>query len=117
MQYRNGELPIVVYPPDVFMGEAMLREILPSLRKNLLLQEKAESSLTLAVMQLALAGVGVAWIPRTLAAKEITSGNLTELSHLLGMEKFRIYAIRLSGEKSAVEQKAWSVMQEMAKTY
>lgn len=111
--YRNGELPIVVYPPDVFLGKVMLREILPSLRNYLLLREKAVSSLTLAVMQLALAGVGVAWVPRTLATKEIAYGNLTDLSHLFRTEKFRINAVRLSGDKSAVEQKVWSVIKGM----
>ena len=113
-QYRNGELPIIIYPSDVFLGEVMQREILPELRTRIFLKEKAESALTLAALQLALAGVGVAWIPRSLAAKEIGYGNLTELGHLFGRAKLRVGAARLSGTKSAAEHDVWSVIQHLA---
>lgn len=113
-QYRNGELPIISYPPEVFLGIVMQREILPSLRKTLLLREKAVSSLTLAVMQLAHTGVGVAWVPHSLAIGEINDRKLTQLSHLFGSEKLKINAVRLSGEKSLMEQKAWSILSNMA---
>lgn len=113
-QYRSGELPIITYPSNVFLGEVMQREILPKLRTRLFLKEKTESALTLAVLQLALAGVGVAWIPQSLAAKEIGYGNLTELGHLFGSARLRIDAVRLSGEKSMAEQNVWTVIHELA---
>ncbi|HEX7750318.1 MAG TPA: LysR family transcriptional regulator [Bordetella sp.] len=109
-QYNSGELPIITYPPNVFLGEVIQREILPKLRTRLFLKERTESALTLAVLQLALAGVGVAWIPQSLAAKEISYGNLTELGHLFGSAKLRIDAVRLSGEKSEAEQNVWAVI-------
>lgn len=113
-QYRSGQVPIVIYPPDVFLGEVMHREILPKLRNQLFLKEKAESALTLAALQLALAGVGVAWVPESLAAKEIAYGNLTELGHLFGAARLRIGATRLSGAKSAAEQDVWAVIETLA---
>ncbi len=113
-QYRSGEVPVIIYPPDVFLGEVMRREILPRLRDQLFLKEKAESALTLAALQLALAGVGVAWVPQSLAAKEIGYGNLTELSHLFGQARLRIGATRLSGSKSPAEQDVWTVIQTLA---
>lgn len=114
-QYRDDELPIIAYPPDVFMGKVMLRKILPELRRDLMLRQMAESALTLAVSQLALTGVGVAWIPRTLVSNEIDSGVLTDLSDRFGYETFRVYAVRLSGEKSTIENDAWAVLQDAAK--
>lgn len=113
-QYESGELPIITYPPNVFLGEVIQREILPQLRARLFLKERTESALTLAVLQLALAGVGVAWIPQSLATKEIGYGNLTELSHLFGNARLRIDAVRLSGEKSAAEQNVWAVINTLA---
>lgn len=113
-EYRNGELPIIIYPQDVFLGEVMQREIMPKLRNQLFPKEKAESALTLAALQLALAGVGVAWVPRSLAAKEIGYGNLTELGHLFGEAKLQIGAARLTGRKSAAEQDVWHVIEMLA---
>lgn len=113
-QYQSGELPVISYPPDVFLGEVMQRAILPGLRTQLILKEKAESAYTLAVLQLALAGVGVAWVPRSLAAKEIGDGNLIELGSALGFTTLRIGAVRLSGAKSVAEEKMWSVIRDFA---
>lgn len=113
-QYQSGELPIISYPADVFLGEVMQRTILPRLRTQLVLRGKAESAFTVAVLQLALAGVGVGWVPQSLASKEIRYGNLIELSNLLGSTKLRVGAVRLSGEKSVAEEKMWSVIHDFA---
>ncbi|HEX7074748.1 MAG TPA: LysR substrate-binding domain-containing protein [Hyphomicrobiaceae bacterium] len=108
--YRAGELPVIAYPADVFLGEVMNREIFPKLRSQSFLRAKAETALTLAALQLALTGVGVAWVPRSLAAKDIAYGNLTELSHIFSKARLTIGAIRLAGSKSPAEQEVWNII-------
>lgn len=115
-QYRSGEVPVVLYPGDVFFGKVMSREILPKLRLQMVLRPKAETALTLAGLQLALAGVGVAWVPLSLAAAEIAAGNLTNLSHLFRSTPLSVTALRLVGARSPVEQDVWDVINGLKAT-
>ena len=108
--YRRGELPVIAYPTDVFLGEVMNRELFPKLRKYVFVRPKAETALTLAALQLALTGVGVAWVPRSLAAKELDDGDLTDLGHIFAKATLSIRAIRLAGPKSPTEQGVWKIV-------
>lgn len=110
--HQKGELPVIVYPSDVFLGEVLGRDILPKLRSVAVTRERAETALTLAALQLALAGVGVAWVPRSLAASYIESGNLMELEEPFGRTTLQIGAVRLAGTKSAAEEHVWRTMDE-----
>ena len=117
---RLGDVQRNKHPVNTLLKDGPREYILDGWRRDmdiyqyddfrLFLKERTESALTLAVLQLALAGVGVAWIPQSLAAKEISYGNLTELGHLFGSAKLRIDAVRLSGEKSEAEQNVWAVI-------
>jgi len=113
-QCESGELPIITYPSDVFLGEVMQRYVLPDLRARFFLIEKTQSALTSAVLQLALDGVGVGWVPQSLAAKEIGYGNLTNLGDLFGDAALNMGAVRLTGKKSAAEQNVWNVIRDIA---
>lgn len=113
-QYLRGELPVIAYPPDVFMGEVMTRDILPTLRAKVFLRTKAETALTLAALQLALAGVGIAWVPYSLAAEEILSGRLTMLTDVCGKATLATSAVRLAGPKSRAEESVWQIVEGFA---
>jgi DNA-binding transcriptional LysR family regulator len=110
--YQKAELPVIVYPSDVFLGEVLGREILPKLRSVAVTRERAETALTLAALQLALAGVGVAWVPRSLATPHINAGSLAELEEPFGRITLQIGAVRLAGAKSAAEEHVWRVIDE-----
>lgn len=113
-RYRRGELPVVTYPGDVFLGEVLSRKIFPKLRRQTFLRIRAETALTLAALRLAEEGVGVAWVPLSLSAGQIANGTLTDLSHLLQRIPLKISAFRLSGQKSTAEQDAWNVITALA---
>ena len=113
-QYLRGELPLIAYPPDVFLGEVMSRDILPVLRSKVFLRTKVETALTLAALQLALAGVGIAWVPQSLAAEEIQSGRLTLLTDVCGKATLATTAVRLAGPKSDAEESVWQIVEGMA---
>lgn len=109
-QYRQGEVPIITYPSEVFLGQVLNREIFPKLRSNIFLHTKAETALTLAGLQLAKASIGIAWVPHSLASTEIAAGKLTDLSHLFGKAGLSVTAIRIAGSKSSAEKDAWEVI-------
>jgi DNA-binding transcriptional LysR family regulator len=108
--YRRGELPIIAYPSDVFMGKAMVREIYPLIGNAVLLHKRTETALTLAALQLALAGVGIAWIPHSLAESDLSAGRLHSLADILPESLFAISVQRLEGHKSAVEAVVWDAI-------
>ncbi len=113
--YRRGELPMIAYPTDVFLGEVMSRELYPKLRKHVFIRVKAETALTLAALQLAMTGVGVAWVPRSLAATALDNGDLTELGHIFAKAPLSIRAIRLAGPKTLNEQDVWKIVSRIGK--
>jgi len=103
------ELPYIAYPAEVFLGEVMEKAILSKLRKECQVLAKAETALTIAVLEMAVAGFAIAWVPLSLARARIADGTLVDLSdHLPGCE-LEVTAVRLVDTPSdGFEQRVWS---------
>jgi len=108
--YSNGNIPLIVYPADAFLGQVMSLEIFPHLWNMTSIRKKAETALTLAALQLAISGVGVAWAPYSLASPELKNGRLTDLSDIFPSCELSIVAIRLNGSKSLAKDHAWQAL-------
>jgi len=115
-QLEAGEINIVAYPSDVFLGTLMDREVFPILRESILIRKNTETALSLAVLQCALAGIGTAWVPRSLAKIELANGHLSNLSDRLPMVKLNIMAVRLNDSKSPVENQFWEIIRTAGDT-
>jgi DNA-binding transcriptional LysR family regulator len=109
-QLEAGEINIVAYPSDVFFGTLIDREVFPILRENILIRKNTETALSLAVLQCALAGIGTAWVPSSLAKIELANGNLCNLSDRLPMAKLSLMAVRLNETKPVVENQFWEII-------
>ena len=109
-----GEIPIIAYPSDVFLGRLLDQEVLPRIPSTNFINIKAETALTLAALQLALNGSGVAWIPRSLAKEKLHENNLTDLSDSLPSAELTIWAIRLNIAKSEVEESIWNTVRSIS---
>jgi DNA-binding transcriptional LysR family regulator len=110
----NDEIPIISYPGSVFFGKVMSRDLLADLQRRFRLCVKAETALTLAVLQLALVGVGVGWLPKALVEHDIASGRLTELdSSLFPRASLSLLAIRRQGKKTTAERLTWNMIGEV----
>ncbi|TGQ40542.1 MULTISPECIES: LysR family transcriptional regulator [unclassified Mesorhizobium] len=101
----KGEIPIVAYPSEVFLGEVMARKVLPMV--NALPVPKAETALTLASIEMASSGLAVAWVPESLARERMTAGKLCDISDQLPSCPMDIVAVRLAGATSSVENAFW----------
>lgn len=105
-----GQLPIIAYPQDVFMGTLMHRDILPRLDNLDGVRHRTETALTIAALHMAAAGLGVAWVPHTLARRPIEEGQLTELSDQLPSAAMQLIARRLKGPATEQAQHIWQVL-------
>jgi LysR family transcriptional regulator, hypochlorite-specific transcription factor HypT len=109
--YARGELPIVAYPSDAFLGRIFNEEVLPQIPRGEFVRRKVETALTLAALQLAISGVGVAWLPDSVAHDPIRSGLLCNMSDVLPSAILSIAAIRLTGAHTDIEQFLWQEIQ------
>ena len=105
----GGDLPAILYPADVFFSRLMEREVMGRLPEGLTLAKRAETALTPAALQLSLEGIGVAWIPRALGARDLAIGTLVELSDRLPSVEIEIVAFRLRRPepRAPIEEAVW----------
>lgn len=101
-------IPYIAYPADVFFGRTMERKILPFLDMQAYFRPQVETALTLAAVEMAVAGIGVAWVPESLALGRIALGQLTDLSRELPSCDLAIKAMRLQGNLSMAGTVFWS---------
>jgi DNA-binding transcriptional LysR family regulator len=104
------EFPCISYPSDVFFGQVMDRRILPFLGPSVRSVPNVETALTLAAVEMAASGIGVAWVPKSLVLDRISSGALVDLSSVLPSCDLRIKAMRLQGKPNLAEAAFWSLL-------
>lgn len=107
------DVPYVAYPPDVFFGRIMTDRILPQIAPGKSALPKAETALTIAALEMAAAGVAVAWVPETLARLGVQLGRLTDLSPALPACPLSVRAIRLRGALGRAEVVIWDQLQAL----
>jgi DNA-binding transcriptional LysR family regulator len=102
-----AQIPIISYPSDVFLGQVFDRKIATRLKREIHFITKAETALTLAACEYALRGIGVAWLPRSLASESLSRGALVSLEVQLPVQTLEIRAFRLSEGKSVQSESIW----------
>ncbi|NJM83204.1 MAG: LysR family transcriptional regulator [Tabrizicola sp.] len=114
LRMAGGDLPYVAYPGEVFLGQIMARKLLPTLPDHLRATPKVETALTLAALELATAGIGVAWVPSSLAASAMSDRRLVDLSDELPAFDLLMTAVRLAGTVGEVEALVWDRLRMLA---
>jgi LysR family transcriptional regulator, hypochlorite-specific transcription factor HypT len=106
----GAEVPYIAFPPDVFLGKVMERHILPQIPDFVRYVARVETALTHAAMELAVGGLGIAWVPASLAGPRIRSGQLTDLSDALPGCALAVTAVRLRGQPTPAEADVWAAL-------
>jgi len=109
-----GNLQIIGYPADVFLGAAVRRHILPELSARCSINVITETGLSTAALQLAQSGLGVAWVPRALAAPALARRDLADLSNQLGAVGMTMVAQRWSKSTDPATTDAWHRLTSVA---
>jgi len=105
--YQHGELPVIAYPSDVFLGQVQRRIIFPRLARVGRIRTRLETALTLAALEFARTGLGVAWIPEHLACADVERGRLVNLSATLPAISMNVIAARLSDANAPIVDQVW----------
>lgn len=102
-----GDLPLITYPGDIYLGEVLRTQVLPGLPPEMRSHDVAETGLTPAVLQFVRQGLGMGWLPRSMAAEAIASGELSELSQSLPSTPLAIRVLRRKGGGSELAEAGW----------
>jgi len=89
-------IPTIAYPSNAHLGRVFDHRIAPRLPEGVITAPRAETALTLAMLQFALNDIGIAWLPETLAAEALDKGLLVRLDDLLPTQALEIRLVRLS---------------------
>lgn len=106
-QMATGNLRVIAYPRDVFLGEVVAQRIYPKLPPDCQIIAVAETALTLAAQELAVAGLGVAWLPRSLVQDKLADGRLTDVSNTLPALGLDVTAVRLIAQRTRIQAAVW----------
>ncbi len=101
------EFPVIGYPPEVFLGQVFNRGIAPRLPDGTTLTTRAETALTLAMLQFTLSEIGIAWLPQSLVGDHLARGQLVRLDEALPAQDLIVKAIRLSEEPCDRRDRVW----------
>lgn len=105
--YARGELPVIAYPADVFLGQVQRRVIFPRLTRVGRVRPRLETALTLAALEFARTGFAIAWIPAPLAKADLDIDRLVDLSTTLPSVSMTLIAARLSDSASPIVREVW----------
>jgi LysR family transcriptional regulator, hypochlorite-specific transcription factor HypT len=105
-------LPTISYPPEVFLGQVFARMISPRLPKDATAVVIAETALTLAMLQLVLTDIGMAWLPHSLVVDHLTQNRLVQLDDVLPAQPLTIRMVRLSEAHTEHAEQVWQHLAE-----
>ncbi|WP_371171051.1 LysR family transcriptional regulator [Aliiroseovarius sp. 2305UL8-7] len=108
----RGALPMISYPSDVFLGQVVDRTIIPRLSDAISVQPVAETALTLAMLQLVLSEIGVAWLPQSLVVEHLAQGRLVRADAELPSQALNVRMIRLSEKHAEHGDRMWRCLAE-----
>lgn len=100
-------IPIIAYPADVFLGQVFTQMIGPRLPIGAATLPIAETALTLAMMQLALSEIGIAWLPFSLVSQSLSRGDLVRIDNLLPAQTLDIKMVRLRATQTERRETIW----------
>lgn len=76
-----GVIPVLGYPEDSFFGGVVSKQILPKLFDQYETEWRCEAAFSSSIKELCLSGAGIAWLPVSLARRELQAGELVLLSN------------------------------------
>lgn len=114
MRAALGEagLPVIAYPSEAFLGKVVSGLIYPRLATGIALQPMAETALTLAMLELVMSEIGVAWLPKSLVSKHLNLGSLACAGDILPTQALNIRIVRLAEAQPDRSDQVWHYLVE-----
>jgi len=87
---EGKSLMLLNYPLDSFLGRVVWTQCLPRLSKRFSIETVCETAFTTGIKEMALSGMGIAWLPQKLIESEVDAGTLVSLQQKLGNARLSI---------------------------
>ncbi len=108
------DLPLITYPVDIYLGEILQFHLLSALPRDAVTRSVAETGLTAAILQFVRQGLGIGWLPRSVAHEALARGDVTDLSDRLPSTRLDIRLLRMRSGASALAEDAWERLDAQA---
>ncbi len=105
-------LAMLRLPRESHLGSIVERECLSDLLEKYTVSVACESAFTVGVKELAMAGMGFAWLPESLVEQEIRGGDLVSLEDHLVSADLSIALYRYGGTWTDEVEPIWALMRE-----
>ncbi len=102
---------LLQYPDDSFLGHVVRTHCLPDLNRRCKPETVCESAFTVALRQMALAGMGIAWLPYGLVKHDIDTGALTPLLGILDAPLLPISLYRSPAGDASAPDAIWQLFE------
>ncbi|SMO90512.1 LysR family transcriptional regulator [Ruegeria faecimaris] len=112
-QVTEAAIPTISYPPEVFLGQVYSRMIAPRLPEGKTAIPKAETALTLAILEYALNEIGIAWLPHSLVATHLSDGRLMCIEDVLPTQILAIRMVRLAKAQPDHAEQIWKQLEDI----
>lgn len=107
-------LPLITYPQNLYLGQLFDLAFMSNLSERYQIKRVAETGLALAALHYALEGIGIGWLPRSIASRDIEQGRLLDISDRLPSKELRVKIVRLRKDMSELSEQVWD---QIASTY
>lgn len=104
---QNRDVPLVTYPQDAFLAKVLAD--MPS-DHGARFSLRAISSLSPAILEMALCGLGVGWVTESQAAHLFETGQLSLLSDILPGAEMQMVMLRARSSRSPFLEAGWEVL-------
>ncbi|QFU01162.1 HTH-type transcriptional regulator YjiE [Halomonas sp. THAF5a] len=108
----DSALPLIGYSPDSFLGEALASPYLLNLQRHYDIEIVCETAFTIGIRELALAGLGIGWLPHGLIEGDLESGKLVSLLERLGGPMLIVACYRQAARGAATADQFWQLINE-----
>lgn len=102
--------PVITYPDDVFFGRLINQHLLPQLALTRGVDLIATTPLSHAVMQLALQGSGIGWLPRSLVHDQLADGSLCQLGAPFAKAALQLVLVRMAQSQAPENEEIWDFL-------
>ncbi|MEM1233603.1 MAG: LysR family transcriptional regulator [Pseudomonadota bacterium] len=94
--------PAIVYPDDSYFGRVLAGADRPFGTPSLSINPICVTAFSSGTLELVLKGIGIGWLPYSMAYREIAAGTLISLANALGQEDLDVVLFADSNSKAAV---------------
>jgi LysR family transcriptional regulator, hypochlorite-specific transcription factor HypT len=104
---KTPSVPMLCYPPESFLGQAVRFEALPELMRGQQVVVRCVSEFAMGLRELALVGQGAAWLPASLIADDLKRGKLVSLEPLgraVAMDIVAYFAVQAGDKGELLKQ-------------